>query len=112
MLLESTRQDTKMETPNTTIQKRRLIRKMTRLIVPRLEQGFGTERVKEAFDSGGLTLDVYNCIKETALPLPRKTYEKYIPNTIPFDMVRQILNIPHKSLFKGIEMGLKDCGYE
>ena len=99
----------------TKMEARRIIRKAVRLIVPKLEQGFGEARIQEVVAGGLIDWDIKKVLQYKRLPVTDERYqrmEKYMPNTIPFDEFEEAMStIPDRMLHTAIKMGLKDCNY-
>ena len=96
----------------TRLEARSIIRKATRLIIPKLQRGFGDAKVKEAYNAGVLTLDVRRVLSamrhEPSNPNYQR-FEPYMPNTIPFDEFEEAMSsIKDKVATQGIKMGIKD----
>ena len=104
-----------MRIPKTNIEKRKVIRKATRLIIPALEKHLGTDKVVEVFKTNGhLYWDIIKVL-QAYLWTPDhpnyKTYEPFMPLTIPHDIFKEAMNIPDKILQTAIRQGSRDCGY-
>jgi len=96
-----------------TIRARNIIRKATRLIILKLQRGFGDDKVKEAYNAGELILDVRRVLNAMRHDPSNPNYQRleaYMPNTIPFDEFEEAMStIKTKSLLAGIKMGIKDA---
>jgi len=99
-----------------TIKARNIIRKATRLIIPKLQRGFGDDKVREAHNNGALANDVRRILNamrhkaEEHLNPNYQRFEVYMPNTIPFDELEEAMcTLKDKSLNTGIKMGIKDA---
>lgn len=96
-----------------TIKARNIIRKATRLIISKMQRGFGDAKIREVYNNGGLTNDVRRVLiamrHEPSNPNYQR-FESYMPNTIPFDEFEEAMSaITDKSLLTGIKMGIKDA---
>lgn len=104
-----------MNIPKSNIEKRKIIRKAVRCIIPALEKHFGTRHVKKVFETNGhLYWDVIRVLQAylwTTEHPSYKTYEPFLPYTIPFDVFKKAMDIPDKMLQTAIKQGSKDCGY-
>lgn len=87
----------------------KIVRKATRLIIPKLQKGFGEERINECLAHGSLVGDVIKVIMTMSQSEPNPNINKYAPNTIPFDEIDEALKtLTYKTLCTGVKRGVKD----